>query len=842
MYWSRSMLLNKASSKVARVLKTPPWLFILPILLLLPLSASSTPIVDLKVLVITTGTAEQDQGLDLIDDMLDEMGVPYDVLDATQTELTDELLVTNGKGNYNGIVLTDSSLYYWGNGSVNGSAFTLEEWKRLHAYERDFEVRESVLSGYPMSGEYFRVTYDLDYGMDMSSLEAGFSYTGVWQLPANNNDIFEYVNKTNFLPITDYTIVTTPSLDPNGPAVTPLLTDKASGKIMVSILRYNDGREVLFSSITNAWYLIYSQLLNYEFLNFATQGVFIGSRQVYLAAHIDDLFISDETWDPINNTTTDENNYRNTAQDINNIVSANQLYIDSYSNINNFKLDLAFNGVGVAQDSPSRELLYSAIALSINSATPDVNDNSGTKFKVTTSTTQQRRGLLQFTYPNEITNNVTSAILRLKTARGTDPQSKGNICLITEKWTDKATWNKKDDNSHWLSIGSSFDSNYCIAYTVHRNRINVNITPLMTQWKTTNSLTFSVVVIAEDGTDIEIYNTDETRSYRHPRLNLKFNNNEPLTDEIVKHKDSFRFLNHTFSHRDMYKSSGATYDIALQEISDNITLWQRLSFPDLATAGQVLVTGNHSGLEDSESSNEASSIFVNYPEGRNTALFESMMTLGIRYMASDMSRPNQDTPSYVPGTNILLLPRYPTSLFYNVTTPEALTDEYNYIFYERHIEAGNNPCHVPGAICQPRNYSEILATEAETTFRHMLTFSPSPHYSHISNLRDYGDGHTLQYDWLHAVTDYFNQLLTLPIINLDYYSIGVMTEEKLAAKSANLRGTWNRDKNSVTLFADDAIKARATGITGGIFYGGQRLITTDVDHNGRTFTVDQADK
>lgn len=838
------MLLNKASSKVARILKTPPWLFILPILLLLPLSASSTPIVDLKVLVITTGTAEQDQGLDLIDDMLDEMGVPYDVLDATQTELTDELLVTNGQGNYNGIILTDSSLYYLGNGNVNGSAFTLEEWKRLHAYERDFKVRESVLSGYPMSGEYFRVTYDLDYGMDMNSLVAGFSYTGVWQLPINNNDIFEYVNKANTLPITDYTIITTPSLDPNGPAVTPLLTDKASGKIMVSKLIYNDGREVLFSSITNAWYLIYSQLLNYEFLNFATQGVFIGSRQVYLAAHIDDLYLAEEIWDPLKNITNDYKIYRNTANDIENIVAANNQFNSTYSNLTNFKLDMVFNGAGASVNTPAKVILESISDTYISSERQSSSYAESKILNINNSSTQQARALVTFELPDNVNNLSSKAVLKLrvKAARGEVVTGTGRICLIQQKWEDQANWTHNSVQRSWINTGGDFDPSSCISYTIAKNRITANITSLVNQWQQTNIPKAGLMIMADADQAIQIYSTETRQELRRPRLIIRYTSQEPLTDTITKYKNNFRFLNHTFSHRDMYKSSGATYDIAFQEISDNLILWLRLNLPGFTNASQVLVTGNHSGLEDSESSNEASSIFVDYPEGRNTELFESMATLGIRYMASDISRPNQNIPSYVPDTNILLLPRYPTSLFYNVTTPEELTDEYNYIFYERHIEAGDNPCHIAGAICQPRNYNGILAAEAETTFRHMLTFSPSPHYFHISNLHDYDNGLTLQYDWLHAVTDYFNQLLTLPIINLDYYSIGVMTEEKLAAKSANLRGTWNRDNNSVTLFADDAIKARATGITGGIFYGGQRLITTDVDHNGRTFTVDQADK
>ncbi|MCJ8351046.1 hypothetical protein [Moritella sp.] len=829
-------------SKVRTII--PSKINLLSIMFLLYLfAASATPIVQLKLLVITTGSAEQDQGLDLIDDMLDEMGVPYDVLDATQTTLTTDLLVTNSQGNYNGIILTDSSLYNWGSGSVNGSAFTLDEWKILHAYERDYQVRESVLSGYPMSGEYFRVTYDLDYGMDMTSMSAGFAFTGVWQL-TNNNDIFEYVNKTSHLPITDYTIATHPNFDPDGPVVTPLLTDKASGKIMISTLVYADGRQVLFSSISNAWYLLYSQVLNYEFLNFATQGVFIGSRYIYLAAHIDDVFIHDELWNPETNTTTEEKRYRNSAHDIENIVSANNKFKNKYHNQKSFKLDLAFNGSGAAQVLPSPESLDAVIALSINSVTPNSNLSSDHKFKVTTSTTKQERGLLQFDYPSEIINLVASATLTLtsETVIGSTGQSKGNICLITETWTSQATWNNRNDGNNWQTMGGSFAPDHCIPYTVNQNQINIDVTALINHWKTTDSFTFSLIVIATSGADIEIYNSNTDIESRHPQVNIAFSTNEPLTDAIVRHKDSFRFLNHTFSHRDMYKSSRATYNIAFQEINDNIGVWQRLGFPEFTTATQTLVTGNHSGLEDSEGSNQASSIFVDYPEGRNPALFESMMDLGIRYMASDISRPNQDIPSYVPETNILLLPRYPTSLFYNVTTPEELTDEYNYIFYERHIDAGDNPCTISGAICQPRSYNEILAAEAQTTFRHMLTFRPWPHYFHATNLHDYGNGDSLQYDWLYAVTDYFNQLLNLPIINMDYYSIGVMVEEKLAAQKANLRGTWDRNNNTVSLIADDAIKGRMTGIAGGNFYGGQHLITTDINNHGRTLIVDQANE
>jgi hypothetical protein len=58
---------------------------------------------------------------------------------------------------------------------------------------------------------------------------------------------------------------------------------------------------------------------------------------------------------------------------------------------------------------------------------------------------------------------------------------------------------------------------------------------------------------------------------------------------------------------------------------------------------------------------------------------------GVRYLASDASRPTQAAEQFVPGFNLILLPRYPTAVFYNATTPAENTDEYKYIFHERFL-------------------------------------------------------------------------------------------------------------------------------------------------------------
>ena len=55
--------------------------------------------VKLKVLVITTGEVTEDIGYAYIKPVLDEMGVPYDVLNAATQDLTAAMLASNcGRG------------------------------------------------------------------------------------------------------------------------------------------------------------------------------------------------------------------------------------------------------------------------------------------------------------------------------------------------------------------------------------------------------------------------------------------------------------------------------------------------------------------------------------------------------------------------------------------------------------------------------------------------------------------------------------------------------------------------------------------------------------------------
>ena len=192
------------------------------------------------------------------------------------------------------------------------------EWKALHDYESSFGVRESVISGslWPWVADYV-----LDYGMDAT---AGFIWKSVgavtanWVSPAGGTEFFEYIKAANPLTLDGgFAWVGKPRVQGTvptaaAPVVQPLLAVRdASGaadtnQTLISIVRYAadpangrpNVREVLVSSISNATYLLYSQKLAYEFVNFATKGVFAGGRYAYLTAHNDDLFLPNGLWDP----------------------------------------------------------------------------------------------------------------------------------------------------------------------------------------------------------------------------------------------------------------------------------------------------------------------------------------------------------------------------------------------------------------------------------------------------------------------------------------------------------------------------------------------------------------
>ncbi len=673
--------------------------------------------VNLKVLVISTGDETQDLGFSYIKPVLDEIGVPYDVFNASTQDLTADMLASlNGVacssldagcvGSYNGIILTISDL------TPN---FTPAEWNILHNYEKDFKVREAVLSGWPATYSDPNAPFGiyLDYGLMFSS--SGASYIAQWSVPATyQKEIFESVNQANLLPITDFAFAAAPRNDVVGPrdgtipSVMPLL-QTTNGEALVSIVQYlmpnqtTPVREVMISTIANASFLIHSKVLAYEFINWATQGVFVGARYVYMAAHLDDLFLANELWDPSLKESNPLQTYRLTSSDISNAISKQADFRAAHPTAGAFKLDFPINGSGAVVDP---------------AATPLV----------------------------------------------------------------------------------------------------ANLT-------------------------------------------------EDLVAAVIANKDAFRYINHTFTHADMDNppvpaNAPCDYEtftsVALieAEITKNRTVWGLLALPEQVENDRVLLTGNHAGLKDRRCTAEP----LLHPEmanvqdddvefdqsGANPLLLQAAANTNVQYVASDSSQRAQNVEQHIAqyedgsATDRIMLPRWPTNVFVNVINPDQLVDEYNYMFHDRFVNDGRDPCAISGAICAPRNYIETLAAEADNAVRHMLSFNKWPHFFHQTNAANYAYGNTLIFDWLNAVFTAYEQLFNLPVLNLPYWQIGDKTRNKLDAKTAVIQAKWDRATNQVTLSADKAVNLEVTGIVGGDLYGGQFIQAVDVTTTPAVFTVDRA--
>ena len=80
--------------------------------------------------------------------------------------------------------------------------------------------------------------------------------------------------------------------------------------------------------------------------------------------------------------------------------------------------------------------------------------------------------------------------------------------------------------------------------------------------------------------------------------------------------------------------------------------------------------------------------------GANPLFLEAAASAGVDYLASDSSQRAQNVEQFITQyedgspADRLMLPRWPTNIFYNVTNPAQLEDEYNYIYHGRFVNSG----------------------------------------------------------------------------------------------------------------------------------------------------------
>jgi hypothetical protein len=216
----------------------------------------------------------------------------------------------------------------------------------------------------------------------------------------------------------------------------------------------------------------------------------------------------------------------------------------------------------------------------------------------------------------------------------------------------------------------------------------------------------------------------------------------------------------------------------------------------------------------------------------NPEFLRAAYDFGIRYILSDTSQPGWANPSPNTGfystyqPSILIIPRYPTNLYYNVSTPAEWVSEYNHFY-------------APGGLFatwdHALTYAEVLDKESEIWLRYLLKFSVDSVMFHQSNLRAYDGTRSLLGDLVNATIAKYNKVYNLPIRSPSQHDTGVLMAARMAYNAAGARAQLKLGTtNTIQLKTVQAAKVPLTGVSYGAtkeVYGGQTISTVTMGAN-----------
>ena len=323
---------------------------------------------------------------------------------------------------------------------------------------------------------------------------------------------------------------------------------------------------------------------------------------------------------------------------------------------------------------------------------------------------------------------------------------------------------------------------------------------------------------------------------------------DSLSPAVRANPDAFRWINHTWDHTSLVREDGFTPTVTsmLQQFQWNheVATGRRSGSPD--DGGARVTFGLY---------NKGAFIQPDISGLENTVFWSAAKTFGLQYILMDTSKayanfiparpvvapipPNTGYTSSLDSSSpkIVIIPRYPTNLFYNVSTPGEWVSEFNYFY------AAKPPSQ--GGIGYAMTYPQILAYESEVLVRYMLKYNVNPWMFHAANLRDYdGTGpnnKSLLSDLLDTVTNKYKGMYNLPIVSPSQAEVGEIMRARMAYNAAIAGGLKARIVYGTTttyeLTNPSGVRVRVpvTGVNvGGAEYGGQMISTLLLEPGGAT--------
>jgi hypothetical protein len=254
---------------------------------------------------------------------------------------------------------------------------------------------------------------------------------------------------------------------------------------------------------------------------------------------------------------------------------------------------------------------------------------------------------------------------------------------------------------------------------------------------------------------------------------------DTLTPVAIAVQSHFPWINHTYDHEEL---DPLTYQQVVDEIQNNNRVARRLGLTTYTRS--TIVTPGITGL-------------------RSMAAMQAAYDTGIRVLPSDTSIAGEDNPTPNAGINnwmipaILMVPRRPTNLFYNVSTPDQWVAEYNSLY---HNYWGRD-----------LTYGEIVDFESSVIVRYMLRGEMDPWMFHQANMRAYDGAHSLLTDLLEATLTRYQAVMNMPVVTPTFDALGARMRQRMAYNAAGVSAVYVAHQ-SVTITATNAATVPVTGL------------------------------
>ena len=317
---------------------------------------------------------------------------------------------------------------------------------------------------------------------------------------------------------------------------------------------------------------------------------------------------------------------------------------------------------------------------------------------------------------------------------------------------------------------------------------------------------------------------------------------DTLTASVVDNSSEFKWINHTWDHTNLgdpvsgwpnmaYTATGTCPNTVLDaytELCWNNKVKQVLGLAKYSK--EALVTPAYSGLY-------------------NRDALDAMAVFGIKYMATDISRPTPPVSTAgcpptnfgaawsLPGPNtgkynctaftktakrptarlIYEVPRYPTALYYLVGTSQEWTDAFNFFYGVQGVLAAPNaaPFVSSSGARRNMNYTEIVNYVSDTLLSYMLSHDLRPWMFHAGNLRQYSGTRFLLGDLLEVtLTKYNSWYQNLPIRSPNLKAEGDLMKQRMVYNTMGVSGMLS--STGIVITADGTKQAALTNPSDGL--------------------------